>query len=99
MDYEIPAEVSPNPTFVQFPTDPEGMFSKLIKEGLAAAQKVYCKDQLDLLMAVYAILVKHSRAFAERQFSDIAKDVADAKAREQAAAGLVQAPLPGLSGN
>ena len=65
-NYTVPAEVSANPSLVEFPTDPDGMYSKFQKEGLLAVQRVYSEDQFNRLMCVMGIIAKHAKAHWDR---------------------------------
>jgi len=70
MKYEIPAEVPANPAAVEFPCDQNGITSHLQKAILSLSQRIHDQDQLDLVLAVYSIGIKHTLALATRTFAD-----------------------------
>lgn len=81
--YVIPDEVSANPNLVDFPTD-DGICADLQNIGLLTAQRIYDEDQLDRLMCVYGILIKHTRALAARNIGDRERIVEQARIDQEA---------------
>lgn len=89
MQYKLPTNVTANPVALDFPTDVNGITATLRKAGLAAAQKVYSKDQYELVVFTLKLLILHTKAVYERNAADVQAVLAENAKQAQAEASLV----------